>query len=117
MRVKVKLQLWRCYSPSYRQSARQDTHPYEHPSRRCYKREIFGLSEDIVLLVKLSGLLVSVIDCAPFPEVAVRYGSTNVKLCIQQIDEVITAVGILLAESSQPADIPIRLPSDEQLGH
>ena len=39
------------------------------------------------------------------------------KLCIQQIDEVITAVGILLAEPSQPADIAIRLPSDEQLGH
>ena len=91
----------------------QDTHPYEHPSRWSYKREFFDLSEGTVILAKLPGLRVSVIDCAPFPGVVVRYGSTNVKLCIQQIDEVITAVGILLAESLQPADIAIGFPSDE----
>ena len=77
----------------------QGTHPYEQPRRRSYKREFFDPSGNTVILAKLPGLRVSVIDCAPFPGVVVRYGSTNAKLCIQQIDEVITAVGILLAES------------------
>jgi hypothetical protein len=75
---------------------------------------MFGLSGDIT---ELSCLRVNVIDRAPFPRVVVRYGGANVKLCIQQIDETITAVGILLAESSQPADITVRFPSDEQLGY
>jgi len=78
---------------------------------------MFGLSEGTALLAKMSGPRVSVIDCAPFPEVVFRCGSANVELCSQQIDEVITAVGILLTEPSQPADIAVRLPGDEQLGH
>ena len=61
---------------------------------------MFGLSEGAVLLTKVSGLRVSIIDGTPFPEAVFRYGSTDVKSCVQQIDEVITAVGILLAESS-----------------
>jgi len=78
---------------------------------------MLGPSEGTVLLTKTSGLRVGIINGAPFPEVVFRYGSADVELCIQQIDEVITAVGILLAESSQPADIPIRLPGNEQLGY
>jgi len=78
---------------------------------------MLGLSEGAALLAEISSPRVSVIDDAPLPEVVFRCGSANVKLCIQQIDEVITAVGILLAEPSQPADITVGLPGDEQLGY
>lgn len=57
-----------------------DTHPHEHPSGRSNEGEVFGLSEGTVLLAKISGLRVSVIDGTPFPEAALRYGSANVKL-------------------------------------
>ena len=60
---------------------------------------MFNSSEGIVLLVKVSGPRVSVIDNAPFPEGVFRYGSTKMKLCVQQIDELITAVSILLTHS------------------
>ena len=82
-----------------------------------YEGEMFGLSEGTVLLTQTSGLRVSVIDGAPFPEPVFRCRSVNMELCVQQIDEVVAAVGILLAEPSQPQDVTIRLPGDEQLGH
>jgi len=77
---------------------------------------MLGPSEGTVLLTKTPGPRVGIIDGAPFPEVVFRYGSADVELCVQQIDEMITAVGILLAETPQPADIPIGLPGNEQLG-
>ena len=78
----------------------QNAHPYEHSSGRRYKREISGLSKGTVLLAKTPDLRVSVIDSAPFPKAMFRCRIADMKLCVQQIDEVITAVGILLAESS-----------------
>ena len=78
----------------------KDTRPYEHPSSRSNEREVFGLPEGTILLAKVSGFRVNIIDGTPFPEAVLRYGSANVKLGVQQIDEVITAVGVLLAKSS-----------------
>ena len=60
---------------------------------------MLGPSEGTVLLAKTSGPRVGIIDGATFPEILVRCGCLDVELCVQQIDEVITAVGILLAES------------------
>jgi len=78
---------------------------------------MLGPAEGTILLTKTSGLRVGIINGAPFPEVMFRYGSADVELCVQQIDKMITAVGVLLAESPQPADIAIGLPSNEQLGY
>ena len=74
---------------------------------------MFGLSEETMLLAETCGLRVGIIDGAPFPKVAFRDGSADMELCVQQIDEVITAVGVLLAEFLQPANIAMGLPSDE----
>ena len=75
-------------------------HPYEHPASRGYEREMLDLPKCTKLLAKVSGFRVGVVDGVSLPEVAFGYGSADMKLGMQQINEIITAISILLSKPS-----------------